>query len=122
MFVNGVSLGVKEAEDHFFYFEVPNEGETQLVAIAGECKDESVIHKVDTFNNDYRMKEKGEIGINRFPLDFYLGNSVQTGNRCSARTMLQESRSEPSPSHIVAYHIGLQSVPSFRSISILFAY
>lgn len=61
LFANGKSLGKKTAEDHFFYFDVPNAGETTLVAVAGECRDESHIRKVDTFNEEYRMKEKGAI-------------------------------------------------------------
>ncbi len=61
LFYNGVSLGKKTAEDHFFYFDVPNAGETTLVAVAGEFKDESVIRKVDTFNEEYRLKEEGAI-------------------------------------------------------------
>ena len=61
LFANGVSLGVKEAADHFFYFDVPNAGTTQLVAVAGELKDESVIRKVDAPNESYRLKEKGAV-------------------------------------------------------------
>ncbi|MGN1154578.1 MAG: glycoside hydrolase family 2 TIM barrel-domain containing protein [Agathobacter sp.] len=61
LFANGVSLGKVKAEDHFFYFNVPNKGETTLVAVAGNCKDEGHIRKVDTFNEDYRLKEKGAI-------------------------------------------------------------
>lgn len=61
LFVNGKSLGKLKAEDHFFYFQVPNAGESTLVAVAGECKDESHIRKVDTFNEDYRLKEKGAV-------------------------------------------------------------
>ena len=61
LFANGKSLGVKEAPDHFFYFSVPNAGETKLVAVAGECRDESHIRKVDTFNEEYRLKEKNAI-------------------------------------------------------------
>ena len=61
LFANGVSLGKKTAEDHFFRFDVPNAGETKLVAVAGECRDESVIRKVDTFNEAYRLVEKGTI-------------------------------------------------------------
>ena len=61
LFVNGKSLGKQKAEDHFFYFQVPNAGESTLVAVAGECRDESHIRKVDTFNEDYRLKEKGAI-------------------------------------------------------------
>lgn len=68
LFANGESLGKKAAADHFFYFEVPNVGETKLVAVAGECKDESVIRKVDTFNEDYRLKEEGAV-INWFDID-----------------------------------------------------
>ena len=68
LFANGVSLGVKEASDHFFYFDVPNAGETKLEAVAGNCRDESVIRKVDTFNEDYRLKEEGAI-LNWFDIE-----------------------------------------------------
>ena len=69
LFANGVSLGVKEAADHFFYFDVPNnEPETKLVAVAGDLTDESVIRKVETFNEEYRMKEVGAI-LNWFDID-----------------------------------------------------
>ena len=68
LFANGVSLGKKEAPDHFFYFEVKNEGVTELTAVAGECRDESKIQKVDVFNEDYRLKEQGAI-LNWFDID-----------------------------------------------------
>ena len=61
LFANGVSLGKKRAEDHFFYFEVPNVGKTELKAVAGEFEDTSVINKVEVFNESYRLKEKGAI-------------------------------------------------------------
>ena len=61
LFANGVSLGVKEATDHFFYFDVPNVGETHLVAVSGELKDEGELRKVEVFNEAYRLKEKGAI-------------------------------------------------------------
>ena len=61
LFANGESLGVQEAEDHFFRFDVPNAGETALTAVAGDCRDESIIRKVDTFNEDYRLKEVGAV-------------------------------------------------------------
>ena len=68
LFANGESLGVKEAADHFFYFDVPNVGKTELKAVAGDCTDESVINKVDTFNEDYRMREVGAI-LNWFDIE-----------------------------------------------------
>ena len=61
LFANGVSLGVKEAPDHFFYFEVPNAGHTHLTAVSGALKDESEIRKVAVFNEAYRLKEKNAI-------------------------------------------------------------
>ena len=61
LFANGESLGVQESDNHFFYFDVPNVGETTLVAKAGELTDESFIRKVDTFNEAYRLVEKGAI-------------------------------------------------------------
>ena len=74
LLANGVSLGVKEAADHFFYFDVPNTAaETHLVAVATVCdtcklQDESVIRKVETFNEAYRLKEKGAI-LNWFDIE-----------------------------------------------------
>ncbi|MBQ7920599.1 MAG: glycoside hydrolase family 2 protein [Lachnospiraceae bacterium] len=61
LFVNGKSLGKKTSPEHFFYFDVPNEGESTLVAVAGELKDESKIRKVEEFNEAYRLKEKNAI-------------------------------------------------------------
>ena len=61
LFANGVSLGKKSAEDHFFYFDVPNSGETKLEAVAGGLRDESVIRKVDTMNPDYILREQGAV-------------------------------------------------------------
>ena len=61
LFANGVSLGKQTSDVHFFYFEVPNTGETQLTAKAGDCRDESFLRKVDTFNEAYRLKEKGAV-------------------------------------------------------------
>lgn len=61
LFANGQSLGVQKAADHFFYFEVPNSGETDLEAVAGQCRDTSHIRKVDTFNEAYRLKEAGAV-------------------------------------------------------------
>ena len=62
LFANGVSLGVQEHNGlPFFYFDVPNVGTTKLVAVAGELKDESIINKVETFNENYRLKEKGAV-------------------------------------------------------------
>ncbi len=60
LFVNGKSFEKKKA-DKFFCFEVPNVGETHLIAKAGTFTDESTIRKVDTFNESYRLKEKGAI-------------------------------------------------------------
>ena len=63
LFANGVSLGVQNHNGlPFFYFDVPNaKEETKLEAVAGALRDESIIRKVDVFNEDYRMKEEGAI-------------------------------------------------------------
>ncbi len=61
LFANGKSLGKKQAKDHFFYFDVPNKGTTELKAVAGEYTDTSKIVKVEVFNEDYRLKEKGAV-------------------------------------------------------------
>ena len=61
LFANGVSLGVQEAADRFFYFDVPNVGETHLIAVSGDLKDEGNIRKVEVFNEAYRLREKTAI-------------------------------------------------------------
>lgn len=68
LFANGVSLGKQTSDVHFFYFDVPNAGETELKAVAGECTDESFIRKVEVFNEAYRLKEEGAI-LNWFDID-----------------------------------------------------
>ncbi len=73
LFANGVSLGKKSADNHFFYFDVPNVGTTNLKAVAGDRTDESVINKVDTFNEAYRLVEKGTI-LNWFDIDEVKGH------------------------------------------------
>ncbi len=61
LFANGKSLGKKTSDVHFFYFDVPNVGETELKAVAGEFTDTSVIRKVDVFNDAYRLRETGAV-------------------------------------------------------------
>lgn len=61
LFANGVSLGVQRAEDHFFRFTVPNQGTTQLMAVAGNCRDAGQICHVDAPDESYRLKEQGAI-------------------------------------------------------------
>lgn len=69
LFVNGESLGKQtKGEYPFFYFEVPNNGESKLIAKAGDCTDKSVIKKVEAFNEAYRMKEEGAV-INWFEIN-----------------------------------------------------
>ena len=67
LYVNGKLLEKQKSENHFFYFMVPNVGETCLLAKAGECTDESKIQKVEVFNEAYRLKEKGDV-INWFEI------------------------------------------------------
>ena len=61
LFVNGESIGKKTAEDHFFYFDVKNVGESTIVAKAGELCDEGKIRKVDKMNMDYVLREVGAV-------------------------------------------------------------
>ncbi len=72
LLANGISLGKKTAGDHFFRFDVPNTGETELVARAGEYSDSGVIRKVDKMNEDYVLKEQGAI-LNWFDIDMPKG-------------------------------------------------
>ena len=68
LFVNGESIGKRTAPDHFFYFDVSNVGESKITAVAGNCRDESVIRKVAEMNQDYVLKEQGAI-LNWFDIE-----------------------------------------------------
>ena len=68
LFVNGESIGKKQSPEHFFYFDVENKGESKIVAVAGDLKDEGVIRKVDEMNPDYILKEKGAV-LNWFDVE-----------------------------------------------------
>ena len=68
LFVNGESIGKKSADDHFFYFDVKNVGESVIEAKAGELSDKGTIRKVEVFNEEYRLVEKGAI-LNWFDIN-----------------------------------------------------
>ncbi len=61
LFVNGKSVGKQRTKDRFFRFEIPNEGESVLLAVAGDCKDGGRIRKVDSPNENYLLKEAGAV-------------------------------------------------------------
>ncbi len=68
LFANGKSLGIQRSDVHFFYFDVPNVKETELIAKAGELCDKSMIRKVDKPNEDYILKDGGMV-LNWFEID-----------------------------------------------------
>ncbi len=68
LLVNGESLGKKQSHTHFFYFDVPNVGESTLVAKAGTLTDEGKLRKVEEMNQDYILKEKGAV-LNWFDVE-----------------------------------------------------
>lgn len=61
LFCNGKEVETQSGDKKFFYFSVPNIGESHLKAVAGVCVDESVIRKVDKMNEGYILKEKGAV-------------------------------------------------------------
>ena len=104
LFVNGKSVGKKKSADHFFRFDVPNAGVSRLTAAAGDCRDESVIRKVDAFNEAYRLREKGAV-LNWFDITeregyFSLNDrlddilATQEGNELFAGLMHQMMRGD----------------------------
>lgn len=69
LFANGKSVGKQtKGKLPFFYFEVKNEGETELKAVAGDLEDVAKINKVDEPNMDYVMQDEGGV-INWFEID-----------------------------------------------------
>ena len=81
LFANGISLGKQTAPDHFFYFEVPNAGETKLTAVAGDHRDEGFIRKVAEPNPAYRLTEKGAV-LNWWDI-------IEVPGHCSLNTKLK---------------------------------
>ncbi|MBQ7859669.1 MAG: glycoside hydrolase family 2 protein, partial [Faecalibacterium sp.] len=81
LFANGISLGKQTAPDHFFYFEVPNAGETKLTVVAGDHRDEGVIRKVAEPNPAYRLTEKGAV-LNWWDI-------IEVPGHCSLNTKLK---------------------------------
>ena len=68
LFANGVSVGKQTKGKYpFFYFDVKNEGTTELKVVAGDLTDTATINKVDTPNEAYIMKEEGQV-INWFEI------------------------------------------------------
>ena len=68
LFANGVSVGKQTKGKYpFFYFDVKNEGTTELKVVAGDLTDTATINKVDTPNEAYVMKEEGQV-INWFEI------------------------------------------------------
>ena len=69
LFANGVSVGKQTKGKYpFFYFDVKNEGTTELKVVAGDLTDTATINKVDTPNESYIMKEEGQV-INWFEIN-----------------------------------------------------
>ncbi|MBQ5677480.1 MAG: glycoside hydrolase family 2 protein, partial [Clostridia bacterium] len=69
LFANGVSVGKQTKGKYpFFYFDVKNEGTTELKVVAGDLTDTGTINKVDTPNEAYIMKEEGQV-INWFEIN-----------------------------------------------------
>ncbi len=68
LFINGESVEKQTSDNHFFYFNVKNQGESKILVKAGEFTDQGVIRKVETANQDYILKEKGAV-LNWFDVD-----------------------------------------------------
>ncbi len=83
LFANGVSVGKQTKGKYpFFYFDVKNEGTTELKVVAGDLTDTATINKVDTPNEAYIMKEEGQV-INWFEInmpDGYLSINSTIGD------------------------------------------
>lgn len=81
IFINGKSIDKqKKGKYPFFYFEIPLENKTKVTAKAGSITDEAVFRKVEKFNDEYRLKDEGDV-LNWFELTmpegfFSINNTV----------------------------------------------
>ena len=100
LFANGVSVGKQSKGKYpFFYFEVKNEGETNLTVKAGELEDSAVIRKVDKPNEAYIMKEEGQVinwfditmPVGRYSINDTIGDIMSTfgGKICMVKILLK---------------------------------
>ena len=72
LFVDGESVGKMQSDDHFFTFEIQNTGEQNITAIAGDCKDEARIRRVEKPNESYKLKDTGTV-LNWFDIEMPKG-------------------------------------------------
>lgn len=61
LYLNGKEYQKQVSDEHFFYFTIPNKGETIITAKAGDYKEESLIRKTEKFDEEYRLKETGTV-------------------------------------------------------------
>ena len=61
LYLNGKEYQKQVSDEHFFYFTIPNKGETIITAKAGDCKEESLIRKTEKFDEEYRLQETGTV-------------------------------------------------------------
>ena len=66
--VDGERVGKMQCGDHLFVFEIKNAGEQNITAIAGNCKDEARIRRVEKPNDSYKLKETGTV-LNWFDIE-----------------------------------------------------
>ncbi len=68
LLADGKIVDTRRADDRFFRFRVPNTGDVILTAMSGQIQDSARLRKVDTFNEDYRLKEAGAV-LNWFDIE-----------------------------------------------------
>ncbi len=61
LYLNGRAVGSEKSGNHIFTFEIPNEGRSEIKAVADGCCDSTIIIKSDKFNENYRLREKGAV-------------------------------------------------------------
>ncbi len=128
LFANGKSLAKKATKDHFFYFEVPNIGETRLKAVAGKYQDESKIRKVEKPNESYILREQGAV-LNWFDItqkdDAYslndkIGDIIKTDNgRLWLADFFNMLKSKQQSTDTHGFEMTEQTVNMLNSLSVL---
>ena len=61
LYIDGKLYDTKTSKDHFFHFDVPNNGESLIEVVGDFHRDSMIIRKVDEMNETYILKDKNVV-------------------------------------------------------------
>ncbi|MBR2825015.1 MAG: hypothetical protein IKE51_01940 [Solobacterium sp.] len=108
----------------FFYFEIPNQDTTYIKAKAGEYEDESMIRKVETFNEAYTYKEAGAV-LNWFDIaevEGYYSLNDTVGDILKSpqgQQLMQQMLGNVASSHTGGFELGPEAMQMMNGFTVV---